>query len=259
MKSHFFPKQTKKFQTKVGMVDLPILYYDTSAFMAFFTADIARARSLLSGTGLKPVPLLGGQTLVGVAAYEYRSTTVGVYNEVGLAIAALPDGTPFAELALAELLLPSVLRRLGFYVADLPVTTAEANAAGREIWGYPKFVTKIPLTHSAANFDLKVMDPEAPQESIFELAGGITRYIRLPNIDLHTWSLLNGDLISTRVTTRGSAQYCLRPEMVLHLGKSSHAMRQHLELLGLDGKRPFAFSSSDDFQSILPEGKVMQP
>ena len=31
----------------------------------------------------------------------------------------------------------------GIWVVDLPVTTKEAQAAGIELWGYPKYVTDI--------------------------------------------------------------------------------------------------------------------
>ena len=58
---------------------------------------------------------------------EYRKTDIGPYNEVGLTVLALAPGDPIPAN----------------YVVDLPVTTAVANRAGREIWGYNKFVAAI--------------------------------------------------------------------------------------------------------------------
>lgn len=256
MNQNFFPAQHTHRQTAQGFVDLPILYYDTSAFYAFFDVALGAAETILAGTGLIPVPLPGGRTIAGIAAYEYRATSVGVYNEVGLAIAAVPASTPLPALSLLDLILPSSFRRLGFYIADLPVTTEKANAAGREIWGYPKFVTPIPLKYADGKFDLKVMHPESPAEHIMQLSGNYAESVHLPNIDLNTWTNLGSDLLATQVTTRGKAGYSLRPAMTLSVGARGHRMQQHLQTLQLDGRQPLAFSASHDFQSILPEGVV---
>ena len=46
------------------------------------------------------------------------------------------------------------------YVADLPVTTEAANRAGREIWGYNKFVTAIDIKCDGKKFSATVRDHE---------------------------------------------------------------------------------------------------
>lgn len=252
----FFPKQDSFVQTSRGRVDLPILYYDTTVFYAFFDAPLAAARKVLAGTGLQPIPLPGGRTLAGIAAYEYRATTVGIYNEVGLALLTVPEGVSLPLLSALDIFLPGGMRKLGFYIADLPVTTAAANAAGREIWGYPKFVTKIPLSWGDGNMQLQVLHPEAPQEPIMTLAGAYDENLHLPNFDLTTWTNLDNQLLKTHVTTRGKSGYCFRPDMKLSVGQRDHRMQRHLLNLELDGKKPLSMSVSHDFQSILPAGKT---
>ena len=78
---------------------------------------------------------VGGRALVGVAFYQYRETTIGPCDEVGVTMAAMQIG-----MAQPPLPLLSMMRdhdRVGFHILALPVTTASACAAGREIWGCP--------------------------------------------------------------------------------------------------------------------------
>lgn len=256
MNQQFFPPQSSQFPSSQGRVDLPILYYDTTAAYAFFDASAAACRTILAGTGLRPLELPGGRSLVGIAVYEYRATTVGVYNEVGLALVCVPDSQSMPLLSLVDILLPGSKRKLGFYVADLPVTTAAANAAGREIWGYPKFVTQIPIAFGDDSMKMQVRHPDSPEDTIVALEGNFSEAVTLPNFDLITWSNLKSDLIKTHVTVRGSAAYALRPAMQLTVGKKDHHMQRNLQLLGLDGARPLAMAISRNFQSILPAGEV---
>ena len=78
------PRTTRR--TSEGPVELPILYHDASNVIVLFAARLGRLRDALAGTGLAPVsagPLHG---VVGLSFYEYRRTTVGVYDEVGTAV-----------------------------------------------------------------------------------------------------------------------------------------------------------------------------
>ena len=81
----------------------------------------------LRGTALVAVSQEDGKAVVVVYCIEYRITDIGPYNEVGLTVLAGAPGDPIPAN----------------YVVDLPVTTAVANRAGREIWGYNKFVAAI--------------------------------------------------------------------------------------------------------------------
>ena len=73
---------------------------------------------------------------------EYRKTDIGSYNEVGLTVLAMAPGDPIAAN----------------YVVNLPVTTAVANRAGREIWGYNKFVAAIDVKSEGKTFSTVLRD-----------------------------------------------------------------------------------------------------
>ena len=47
---------------------------------------------------------------------------------------------------------------------EMPVTIQSARAAGREIWGYPSYVTDVPLEISDRAFSYRVMDGPGGEE-----------------------------------------------------------------------------------------------
>lgn len=254
----FFKVPVEQVKTSEGNVGLPILYYDVSLLMGFFWVEPDAVAAKLSGTGLKPVTCLNGKTIAGVALYAYHDTTVGIYNEVGVALNCIEaEKTPSIIPPAVELLMPGGWRSSSFYILDLPVTTKEANAAGREIWGYPKFVTEIPLTFKKDYFSGGVKDPDGKSD-IFTLDGKIGIGARLPAFDLVTFTNLDGTRIKTQVNVRGSFKYFINPEFQLKVGTSGHKMAQNLKDLGLAGASPFALAVTEhNWQSRLNKGSIV--
>src|SRR5262245_12409913 len=92
MDAFFDAVQQSPARTSAGTCDLPILYRDASQFGVFFRIELERARALLAGTTIEPWPVLGA-ALGAIYVWEYRDSTVGSYNEVGLGIQARRRGT----------------------------------------------------------------------------------------------------------------------------------------------------------------------
>jgi hypothetical protein len=90
-------------------------------------------------------------------------------------------------------------------VVDLPVTTEAANAAGRELWGYPKFVTSIDFALTGRRFRSSVHDPSGGK-AICEIAGEMDGGIRVPSLSLVTFSKLDDTLVRTRRCPRSNAR-----------------------------------------------------
>lgn len=250
---HFFDVPRTTRTTSAGPVELPILYYDVRNVVALFAARIERVREALAGTGLEPAAAGRRHAIVGLSFYEYRRTSVGVYNEVGTAIFCVRAGEPSTPLAFADLLRGPRRRHVGTYVLDLPVTTSLANAAGREIWGYPKFVTPISFRLTGRELDTAVHDPSGTGD-ICRLAGRLGRGIPAPPLSLMTYTHLDGALIRTHVDVRGRVMLRAAGSLTLRVGPSTHIMAEHLRGLGLDGARPFLAMVTDRFQSLLHEG-----
>jgi len=167
------PATIEQVQTSKGAVDLPIRYYNGSLIGAFWLVEPSKAAALLPAS-LEPLVVPGLGTPAGLFLFEYRNTTIGSYGELGLTVQAVRAGVG-AGTSLSSLfcyLLDMVANVLhfnealslfgehetsGLYVVTLPVTTEGAMAAGREIWGYNKYLAKTTSDFtdpSAASFAL---------------------------------------------------------------------------------------------------------
>jgi hypothetical protein len=251
MSDDFFRVPRTLHRTRAGLVDLPILYRDASNVVALFQADRRGAERLLDGTGLEPAITRGEQALVGLSFYEYRDTTVGVYNEVGTAIFARKLGDHGVLPGLAELYIDPRKRHVGAWVVDLPVTTEAANAAGRDLWGYPKFVTAIDFSLNGRQLRSCVHVPSGG--TICEIAGTLGGSVPAPAVSLMTFSKLDDVLVRTHIDVRAPTRAHLRGDVRLRVG-DGHRMADNLRVLGLDGARPILLLVTERFQSLLHAG-----
>jgi hypothetical protein len=255
----FFQVPQTTHTTTQGPIDLPIFYFDVSTLLAFFVASRDAVEAKLSGTGLRPALTLGRRALVAIAHYEYRQTGVGSYNEVGLALPVLPEDAPAPRNPIQALYGSVDERHLGFHVLDLPVTTPLANAGGRELWGYPKFVAPIPFHLDRKSFESSVIDPDGDGD-IFTLSGRLLPSLPAPPMSLVLYSHHDGNLVRATVSARGRMN--LRPgrSLQLRVGGSTHRMAHNLRDLGLNEARPALVLDTHRFQSRLnaraPIGRV---
>ncbi len=253
MSHDFFQVDRTVHHTSAGLVDLPILYFDASNAIALFDADLRGAHELLDGTDLEPAIVHDGKALVGLSFYDYRHTSVGAYHEVGTAIFARRRGDRGALPALLELFVDPRRRHTGAWVVDLPVTTELARAAGRELWGYPKFVTAIDFTLHGRAVRGVVHDPSGV-EAICELVGTMGLGVPVPAPSLATFTELGGALVRTHVDVRAPATLRRPGDVQLRIGASTHAMADHLRTLDLDGAIPRAIVTTTRLQSLLHAG-----
>jgi hypothetical protein len=218
---------------------LPIRYFDVQCLVATFLTDLDPAAELLKGTGLQAVAQEDGKAVVMLYCIEYRITDIGPYNEVGLTVVAGAPGDPIPAN----------------YVTDLPVTTAVANCAGREIWGYNKFVAAIDVKRDGKKFSTTLRDLE--NATIGALAGTRGASVPAPPNDLLTFTLLNGGLIKTRLQVLTPFHASGGDGFVFKIGTSRHPMADNLRTLALDGARPVLVQYADPFQALLFPGRAL--
>lgn len=253
MQESFFQVPMETGETSEGSVEFPVLYFDSSCVTAFFRCDIDRIKNQLAGLPLKAGLVMGKQAVVGISFYEYRETSIGPYNEVGVAIPVIHEGQSRPLLPLLDLYMSPEKRKIGFYVIDLPVTTAAANAAGREMWGLPKFVTRIPFELQGRQFSGAVLDPDT-EEPIVTFEGKMGMGLPSPALHLKLYSFLENKTLETIVNVHRGAPLHSKGSMKLAVGASSHPMAERLRTLGLDGKSPVALIATQRFQSRLNLG-----
>jgi len=218
---------------------LPIRYFDVQCLVATFLVDQGPAAVLLKGTGLQAVPQEDGKAVVLLYCIEYRITDIGPYNEVGLTILARAPGDP----------IPAI------YVTDLPVTTAAANRAGREIWGYNKFVAAIDVKRDGKKFSTMLRDLD--NVTICTLEGSRGASVPVPPNDILTFTLLNSKVVKTLIRVLTPSHASSGDGFVLTVGTSRHPMTNNLRTLGMDGARPLVVHYSDPFQALLFPGRAL--
>lgn len=261
----FFDVPRTLAQTSQGPVQLPILYHRTRNINAFFRVDTLAVQSALKAAGagnLKATCNWGGKTLVALACYEYQDTSIGVYNEIGLAVPVVRSGVKPRLTHWLQTLrdVDDPNRDVGFYVLHLPVDTEAACAAGREIWGLPKFVTPIEYGRVDQQVDVVLYDPEHPKQrdqAILRLTGRLGASVPGPTLSPLLYSQVAGRWQRTAVNARGGGHIYAGGGLQLQLGASSHPMAQTLRTLGLDGARPWLVLDTDRFQSRLNQGRDM--
>ncbi len=250
----FFSVPRTVRETSEGPVELPILYYDTSVIISMFLVDRDAAEAEVRAAGLRPALSRGGRTIAVLASYDYRATTVGPYFEVGLAIPVVPMDAPSGQRWLQALAGEESARRdLGYHVLHLPVSTAAANAAGRELWGLPKFVTSMDVRLHGGEVLARVDDPDGG-EPVMELEGRAGVGIPGPMLPIVLYSHVDGHMVRTTVNARGGNVMRTGGSVRLSVGSGGHPMARTMHRLGLAGARPIGLLTTHRFQSRLNLG-----
>jgi hypothetical protein len=214
---------------------LPIRYFDARCLIAAFSIERARADAALETVGLRSAGDAETATAL-FGCFEYRDTDLGPYNEVGLSIPAVAPGDS----------------RPALYVLHLPVNTAATDRVGRALWGYPKFVAGIDISGDARAFSTTLRDSDGLAIATFE--GALAAARPSPPVDLSTFTVLDGQLLRTRIDALSALAESDGAAFSLRLGPSSHPMTESLRALGLDGARPARVSYADPFQALLFPG-----
>lgn len=236
--------------TSKGPCDLPILYRDASQIGLFFHAPLANAEALLEGTSLEPWPVLG-RAVCAIYAWEYRDSTVGRYNEVGLGIQVRQRGTSPSLVGLVRDM--SAQPEQGIWVLNLPVTTPEAFAAGVEIWGYPKYVTPIETRFDDGGASVRLGDE-------LELSVPRLRGPKTPSFPVVTFTAREKRLLRTVIQTDCSSRWGSGIGSQIRLigeGPTAASIRR----LTADGSapRPMMAFRTDRFRAVLPRGNDVGP
>lgn len=117
-------------------VTLPVEVREARSAAATFVVRHEAATRLMAGTGLAPKRFPGGRALCIIAAVQYVDNDLGPYNEVAMCLAVGADrGAP-----------------AGAYIHQLPVDGEFTCAAGRGVWGFPKWMADIDIRVDTSGF-----------------------------------------------------------------------------------------------------------
>jgi hypothetical protein len=242
-------------ETSIGPVELPVRYLAGTAVQAIFAIPHAAADRLLAPYRLEAARVPGGRSIAGIGFFDYTESSLGAYREVAVTIAAWPIGSRRRVSGLLDMFGPLARRRTGWAVLDLPVTTEEADVAGREIWGYPKYVASISSMYSGADFRGALVDENGTE--ILTLDGTSTRSVRLPAWDMVTYTSHGGRLWRSEIEVAGHMIATPGRGFSLWVGPSDHRTAGHLSALGLHGAAPLFVARYSPWRARLQAGAAV--
>ncbi|MGZ6997751.1 MAG: acetoacetate decarboxylase family protein [Acidimicrobiia bacterium] len=223
------------FQIMGRNVSIPVEVRDARSWFASFAVPTARAAEIVAPAGLTPARLPGGRSMLSLAFVRYVDGDLDAYHEVAVAfLVEDPAGT----------------RAKGAYIHRLPVNQEFTCAAGRQIWGFPKFVTPIEITEGTASrwagarqaggrrrplateglrADRCVLTVDDAMALTMTLRRGVRAPVRSTAVD--AFSFADGVLRRTRWELRGSDSRMRLGGVRLELGRGEIA--DELRSLGL--------------------------
>jgi len=232
--------------------ELPILYKKDDFMGLYFTADTNKVKSILPTSKLHPVTLPNGRAILVIAAYNYIETSIGPYGEVVSAIPCTYGKNPLPFTGFLPALLESRYPGFGVLVQNLPVTKTKARNAGRDIWGYTKFIADMHFEITPEHLECQMNDKDQHILSFRVLRKGIYTVDTLPII---TYSVKNNKLIKTVIPQKGTKRICLKTEGCF-LKMGNHPVSN--SILDLDlSEKPFMSIYYPERWAILPEGNII--
>ncbi|MDQ1374601.1 MAG: hypothetical protein QOJ09_1939 [Actinomycetota bacterium] len=200
---------------------LPVEVRDARVAAATFLVAASAAQRLVAPTGLTVRRLPGGRAVCSLAFIDYRDNDLGQYHEVAVALLVRPhDGS----------------KGVGAYIHQLPVDGAFTCAAGRTIWGFPKFIAEAPITERAGGRE--VVLSEGGRHAL--TLSVRRRPLPMPGREAtaNAYSFLDGVLRCTPWTVRPTGVRGGPGGASLVLG--NHAMADELRSLGLPKRAVFS-------------------
>lgn len=125
-------------------ISFPVVVANASMLMNGFLVNAKAAQSMLEGTGFRVVEIFPGKAILQLLAVDYKENDLGDYNEGAIIFPVLApeDKKPFPFFGALKRMGNGTL---GNFVYRMPVDQEFTTHAGRFIWGFPKWVSRIDI------------------------------------------------------------------------------------------------------------------
>jgi hypothetical protein len=238
-------------------VGLPVEVRRAGQWSAQYLVPSAAAQRLVAPTGLEVTGPVPGRALVSLAVCRYDDTDLDAYHEVAVSFVVRPHDAPTGASA-AHKAAEFARGAVGAYIHRLPVDQEFTCAAGRDIWGFPKWITTIDIDEPPAGSGrpgtgttVRLVDDGTHVLTLTVASGG---RLRLPSQAPPSYSFADGILRRTEWTTSSTGTAGRPGGATLVLG--DHPMADELASLGLP-KRALFSSSSAVMQASFGRAEVV--
>ena len=204
---------TTSYEIMGRTVTIPVEVRKARSWFASFAVPAGRVAELVGPAGLEPARIPGGRAMLSLAFVRYEDGDLDPYREIAVA------------LLVAD---PSAPKQKGAYIHRLPVDQEFTCAAGRDIWGFPKFVTPIEINEEL-RADRALLTVDGRMALTITQRRGLPVPMRSTAVD--AFSFRDGVLRRTRWELRGSGSRVRAGGVRVELGSGEIA--DELRSLGL--------------------------
>jgi hypothetical protein len=196
-------------------VTIPVEVRRARSWFASFAVPADRVGRIVAPAGLTPATIPGGRAMLSLAFVRYEDGVLDPYHEIAVAFLVADPTAPGR-------------RNKGAYIHRLPVDQEFTCAAGRQIWGFPKFVTPIEIAEEL-RADRATLTVDGAHALTITQRHGFPAPMRSTAID--AFSFADGVLRRTRWELRGSGSRMRPGGATVTLGSGEIA--DELRSLGL--------------------------
>jgi hypothetical protein len=237
--------QARSWSVLGRTVTLPVEVRRAAQWGVQYLVPAAAAQRIVSPTGLEVTGPIPGRALLALAVCRYDDTDLDPYHEVAVSFLVRPHDAPEPGSA-AQRARELVAGSVGVYIHRLPVDQEFTCVAGRDIWGFPKWVASIEIDEPAgvgprpgSGTLVRLHDDGGHILSLAIAAGG---RLRLPSQAPPSYSFADGTLRCTKWTTSSEGTAGRVGGATLVLG--DHPMADELRTLGLPRRALFSSSAA---------------
>jgi hypothetical protein len=233
------PPDSGPYEVLGRTIGLPVEVRRAAQWGVQYLVPTAAAQRLVDPTGLEVTGPLPGRALVALAVCRYDDTDLDAYHEVAVSFVVRPHDSPRGA-STAQRLKEFGSGEIGAYIHRLPVDQEFTCAAGRDVWGYPKWVTTIDIDEPApgsvrgTGTTVRLVDDGSHVLTLTMAAGGP---IKLPSQAPPSYSFRDGVLRRTPWETSSEGVTGRFGGATLVLG--DHPMADELRSLGLPKRALF--------------------
>ena len=240
-------------------VGLPVEVRAAAQWTVQYLVPLAAAQRLVDPTGLEATGPLPGRALVALAVCRYDDTDLDSYHEVALSVVVRPHDAS-QPASMVQRLREFGQGAIGAYIHRLPVDQEFTCAAGRDVWGFPKWITTIDIDEprssdprSGSSTTVRLVDDGT---HVLTLAMSSNGPVRLPAHAAPSYSFRDGVLRRTEWTTASEGVSGRFGGTTIVLG--DHPMADELRSLSLP-KRALMTSHAVRMQATFQAAQVVTP
>ena len=222
-------------------IGLPVEVRRAAQWGVQYLVPAEAAQRIVDPTGLEVTGPVPGRALVALAVCRYDDTDLDPYHEVAVSFVVRHHDAPPLGSAVQRTR-EFFSGAIGAYIHRLPVDQEFTCAAGRGIWGFPKWVTTIDIDEpsgTGTGTTVRLVDDGVHVLTLTVAAGG---RLHLPAQAPPSYSFADGVLRRTLWTTSSEGTSGRVGGASLVLGR--HPMADELRSLGLPKRALFSSSAS---------------